>query len=81
MSSSTTNYSNPVMDIDHRIFVSIDSRDFKFAIQLIHEEFNKDADCVLKYCGTCNDILTRAGARIHEKCNNVYSSTSIAGNQ
>jgi len=80
MTSSTfVNDTNPVMDAEQRNFVSLDNREFQFVIQVMHEEFTNDTDCLLKYCGTCHNNLTSAGAKIHEKCKKIYSSTSIAG--
>jgi len=72
-------YENPPLQIQLRGFFSKESRDFRTMIQLIHEEFSGDKDGIMKYCASCHIILTRAGRKLHENCEHVFSSSCIVG--
>ena len=62
--SSRIVYKNPPLQIQKRQFYKKDSKEFKSMFQLLHEELSNDKECVVKYCGDCHIILTRAGHKL-----------------
>ena len=79
MATSTKNqYKNPTLQVEKRVYLNKDSREFKNML-LIHEEFSNDKSSIIKYCASCHILLTRAGNLLHQNCENIFSSSSIVG--
>ena len=81
MSTSSTkiNYKNPPIEVGKRAFYGKESKEFKSMMSIIHEELSTDKLCVVKYCANYHIILTRAGFQLHQNCENVFTSASLAG--
>ena len=73
-------YSNPPEDLKKRVFLSQNEKKFKIMIDLVHAKMRDDKNSELKYCAICNEIAeTRAGAKLHKDCENVYTSKQLNG--
>jgi len=73
-------YSNSVEEFSKRMFIAQSETKFKSMMELVHMKMIEDKNSELKYCANCHEIGdTRAGANIHSKCKNLYTSKQIKG--